>query len=88
MASDTVSATLIGTLASTLAAAATWVLTGRRKDRAEGDGFLADAAQAIVASAMSLVTAQETEVHDCQKALAEVRAELAAVRARLAALEG
>lgn len=88
MATDAVEATLVGTIASTVAAAATWAITARRKDRAEGDGFISDAAQAITESALALVSQHETEVHDCQKALAEVRAELAAVRAEIAALRG
>lgn len=84
MPSDPVVVTLAGTAGSALATVAVWVLTSRRKDGAEGVGFVADAAQAITESAMAIVAQQQQEVHDCQEALAEVRAELAELRALIA----
>lgn len=79
-------ATLAGTVGSAVAMVVVWVLTARRRDGAEGDGLIADAAQAITESAMQLVAQHQAEVHDCQQALAEVRAEVAELRAEVAAL--
>lgn len=81
-----VETTVIGAVASTVAAAATWALTARRKDKAQAGDFITSASEAIVASAMQLVAQHESEVHDCKKALAQVQSEVAALRAEVAAL--
>lgn len=83
-----VETTVVGAVVSTVAAAATWALTARRKDKAQATDYISAASEAIVTSAMALVAQHEGDVHECQKALAEVRAELATLRTEVAALRG